>query len=636
MDLTGFNPQQKEAVTLPTKVTDLSDVLIVAGAGSGKTRVLIHRVAYLVENGVPGENILALTFTKKAANEMVSRLKDMSNYSPKTKMSTFHSLAVDILKEFSGKSFEIIDENDKSKIIKSILKRETFETDIALKSFLGWLSYTRNLCISPYKIELDDDVTIRDYKKIASIYRDDKQKIGNGGVFDFDDLLEKAVILLSQKSGVCRLLHRRWSHILVDEYQDTNKIQYRFLSLIRGVNTQLLQVGDEDQLIYSWRGADINHILDSYKKSISSDSVHCVLLNTNYRCSGNILELANNVIACNKERTGKSLVAHKDSGEMVKIKEYYNSYEESKDVVKSIKKWKADGINFSDMVILIRTNMLSRPIERALIQGKVPYYLHNSTAMFDTKEIRLLISLLKLTENPNEVFYFEGIMDVVKFGIGEVALNKMKASIKDSEVSVIEYLELHPAHSSNERVKQLIRLMKKAKEFVAGGQLKEAANYWLVEWDLMSFFKKEEQEKKMDVCLLFLGVLDDYEQDCIVDMSTPSVSNFQEQRLIDDAIVKTGETDAVQIMTIHKSKGLEFDNGFIIGMQDGAFPVQLEKDGCIAEEDVRLAYVAITRFKNQLIITKSVERIGFNKLSIYSSLIDDLPEELTDTVITYN
>lgn len=637
MDLAGFNPQQIEAITLPVLVSELSDVLIIAGAGSGKTRVLINRINYLVENGVDGGQIVALTFTRKAANEMRDRLKDLPNYSTKTKMSTFHSLAVDILKEFSDSNFEIIDETDKKKLVKSILAREEFKTDVSIKEFISYLSYKRNLCENPYDVEEGDNLSIIDYKKLAKIYREEKKKIGHGGAFDFDDLVEQAVLLLARKKGVQRLLHRRWKYLLIDEYQDTNKIQYKFLSLIRGAQTQLLQVGDEDQLIYSWRGADISHILSSYKESVEGNKVKCVVLNTNYRCSANILEVANSIVAVNQKRTGKKLVANNPDGEPVRVREFYSSFDEADAISDQIKKWHSRGVDFDSIAILVRANMIGRSAERALIKNKVPYFLHNGTALFDTKEVRLVTSLLKLTENPKEVFYLDSIIDVIKLGIGNKALEKIKSSIKDSDLDVIEYLKLHPTHSANERVKKLIELMPRAKSLLKDGLIKDCANHWLLKFELMNFFKEDDRDKRMDSCLLFFEVLEDYEHEKSILGEKVSIADFQEQRLINDDLVKKGEISAVNIMSIHKAKGLEFDYGFVVGVQDGIFPKELTSDGLIEEEDVRLAYVAVTRFKKEMWITKSMERLGYKSISSYSSLVDDLPDRLFEkNIIVYD
>lgn len=637
MDLAGFNPQQIEAITLPVLVSELSDVLIIAGAGSGKTRVLINRINYLVENGVDGGQIVALTFTRKAANEMRDRLKDLPNYSTKTKMSTFHSLAVDILKEFSDSNFEIIDETDKKKLVKSILAREEFKTDVSIKEFISYLSYKRNLCENPYDVEEGDDLSIIDYKNLAKIYREEKKKIGHGGAFDFDDLVEQAVLLLARKKGVQRLLHRRWKYLLIDEYQDTNKIQYKFLSLIRGAQTQLLQVGDEDQLIYSWRGADISHILSSYKESVEGNKVKCVVLNTNYRCSANILEVANSIVAVNQKRTGKKLVANNPDGEPVRVREFYSSFDEADAISAQIKKWHSRGVDFDSIAILVRANMIGRSAERALIKNKVPYFVHNGTALFDTKEVRLVTSLLKLTENPKEVFYLDSIIDVIKLGIGNKALEKIRSSIKDSDLDVIEYLKLHPTHSANERVKKLIELMPRAKSLLKDGLIKDCANHWLLKFELMNFFKEDDRDKRMDSCLLFFEVLDDYEHEKSILGEKVSIADFQEQRLINDDLVKKGEISAVHIMSIHKAKGLEFDYGFVVGVQDGIFPKELTSDGLIEEEDVRLAYVAVTRFKKEMWITKSMERVGYKGISSYSSLVDDLPDRLFEqNIIVYD
>ncbi len=621
MDLSSFNPAQREAVTLPVNSETMSDALIVAGAGSGKTRVLIYRIAYLRSQGVPPRAILALTFTKKAANEMQGRLAGLLTDGAPVKMSTFHALAADLLRGFGYGPFDIIDTTDQKRLWKTLIKELDLQDSVKIKDFDSWLSYQRNKCLNPETGSSLDKPVIKSYRELARAYKKAKLSIGSG-VYDFDDLLEELVVLLSKNENVRKQLHARWRYILVDEYQDTNRIQFKILKLLRGPDAQVLQVGDEDQLIYSWRGAEIDHIMRSYKESMESERVHCVMLNTNYRCSGNILRLANEVVSVNSMRTNKTLDAHKDDGTPVIIAEYDSCTSESRELASKISHWQAEGVNLEDVAILMRTNRMARPLERALIEEGIPYHMHNGIAMFDSREIKLVLNLLRFTESPEEIFFFSAILDTIKMGIGPVALASLEKKRKEAGVDWITFLSTQPKYSDKQRIKELLMFYPLAKAHLDSGDLESAAKSWLHNWDLMQFYKEEERERKTETLLTFFGVLSDYEHQADLRGVSPTVLDFQEQRLLNDALSDDEKEGAVHLMTIHKSKGLEFSHGAIIGVQDGVFPMNPDLIDGDDEEDVRLAYVAITRFMNELVITRAGFRVGFNNLSSYSTLLD--------------
>lgn len=621
MDFSIFDDNQKKVIQLPVRVSELSDILVVAGAGSGKTRVLINRITYLIEKNVPPAAILALTFTKKAAGEMRERLALNCPNASKVKMSTFHSLAADILRNHLPFQIEIIDEKDKSKLLKSAIQELELKDKVKIRDFDSWYSYQRNKCLDPYKEQEGDEELILDYRSIAKKYKKMKSEIGQG-VFDFDDLLEQLLLALIKTPNLKSRLHSQWRFVLVDEYQDTNKLQFRILSHLRGPRTQLLQVGDEDQLIYSWRGAEIEYILKSYKNSIKDGNVESVILNTNYRCSGNILELANKVVGTNVHRTGKTLVANKKKGAAVSITEYNSCSDEADGVAQKIKEWDDEGIELKKIAVLMRTNAMSRQIERALIDRRIEYTLYNGVALFDSKEVRLLIALLRLTESPGETFYLAQVMEVIKMGVGEVSLKKLEKERISEGLDWFSFFESKTNMIAKERIKELVSVYYEAKNFLNDGQLEECARCWLHNMDLMRFFKESEREKKAEKLVTFFGVLEDYEHDTEVEKENLTVRGFQEARLLDNNVSEKSN-GGVQIMTIHKSKGLEFSHGFIIGMQDGIFPkMPTNASGQINEEEFRLAYVSITRFMEKLHITKSFFRIGYDDISVYSSILD--------------
>jgi DNA helicase-2/ATP-dependent DNA helicase PcrA len=617
MDFSKFNPEQQEAITLPIDPKVIDTVLIIAGAGSGKTRVIIHRIDYLQEHGVSHKAILGLTFTKKAANEMQTRLNAISKTGAPVKLSTFHALASDLLRTFRTGSFDIIDDADQTRMIRALITDMELKDTVKLKEFKSWLSYQRNKCNDPCAPNIKDKPEITEFRNVARAYRKAKSHIGPG-VLDFDDLLEELIMLLKSEPGVQKQLHARWKYILVDEYQDTNRLQFNILNLLKGRDTQLLQVGDEDQLIYSWRGAEIEHILKAYNRSQDDSTVRCVTLNKNYRCSGNILTLANEVVSVNVHRSGKHLDATKEPGAPVNVNAYFNDTEEADAIACELLNWEADGVSFDETAVLIRTNRMSRMLERALINRSIPYYVYNGVALFDSREVKLMMALLRFTEDPSETFYFQQLLDVVKMGVGAATIKKLDKRRIEANEDWITFLSKDPKMSNNQRVKELLMFFGDPKSHCNDGNIADAARSWLHNWDLMQFFKEEERESKNETLLIFFQVMDDYMHSAQLRGVKGSVIDFQEQRLLNDDLLDQNEGGAVHIMTIHKSKGLEFRRGFIMGMQDGVFPMHPD-DG--NEEDVRLAYVAITRFMERLIITRTERRVGFDTFG-YSSLLD--------------
>lgn len=633
MNLSILNENQHRVVTLSINPKEVSDILIVAGAGSGKTRVLTYRIAYILEQNVFGGEILALTFTKKAANEMRERLQSMSvNGSQNVKLSTFHSLANDMLKALlPGEPFAIIDDSDQRQLLRDLIKDNGFTDRIQLKDYMSWLSFQRNKMNDPTKSLPGDQQNVVLFRELTKIYYAAKKKLGGaGGVKDFDDLLEAFYEILNTRPQVREALHRRWHYILVDEYQDTNQLQFKILQLIRGKDAQLLQVGDEDQLIYSWRGAEIAHIMDSYRIAKAEGKVVCVTLDKNYRCSANILELANELIAENVERTGKVLTPNKSSGEPVLLGMYNSCSEEAAELSNLFRTWHSSGVKYKEMAVLVRMNRMTRSLEAAFIRDKIPYQLHNGVALFDAKECRLLMALMNFTECPHEGFFLRQVMNVIKMGIGDAAFAKLSAEQQKSGVDWIELLENNKKYSANFRVKEFIANFKTAKEKLKFGDLCGAAKTWILDWELLQFFKEDERESRSESLTLFIEVLEDYQLYADVQKTAATMSGFHENRLLDDTVTDKDKGDVVHIMTLHKAKGLEFKCGAIMGMQDGIFPLTPEVIGSSSsreergeiEETQRLAYVGVTRFEQNLVITRANYRKGFNRLSGDSSILD--------------
>lgn len=614
MDLSLFNPQQREAILLPISSQAVPEILLLAGAGSGKTRVLTYRVAHLISQGIPAGNILAMTFTKKAAMEMQERTLQLVGPGHPVIMSTFHSLCADLLRRFADRAFDIMDDHDQKGLIKTLIKEHDSLADVSVKPFMQWLSFQRSKCNDPTLSKKDDSEEVKRHRLLSRLYYQAKQRMGN---CDFDDLLEHAVELLINKPNLRQALHQKWRYILVDEYQDTNRRQAQLLSLLRGSDTQFLQVGDEDQLIYSWRGAEIEHIMAAYAQSQEDRRITCIPLLTNYRCSARILTLANEVVSVNQKRTGKSLNAHLPAGNPVNIIAFNDEQEEATAIAKQLKAWHDKGVAYNEMAVLIRMNRLSRGLERALIAQKIPYHLHNGTAIFDTKEVRLLLNLLWFMTKPNDLFYLQQALDVIKVGIGPAALKKLKSKI-NADTSWVDILNDYPKKTPN-----LIAMLdgcNKAIPLLKTGSVAGAASVLLQSSTLLSAFKEEEHERRGRNISLVIGIMQDYEDEATEEGKTPSFHDFQEQRLLNDNLIEKPEKSALHIMSIHKAKGLEFTCGAILGMQDGIFPMEPDslRDG--EEEDIRLAYVAITRFKKDLMITRAAWRVGFSNISLSSCI----------------
>lgn len=613
MDLSLFNDAQRQAILLPISVIETPEILVLAGAGSGKTRVLTYRIAYLIERGVDPSSILAMTFTKKAAVEMQERARALTPQAHAVYLSTFHSLCADLLRRFSTVKFDIFDDHDQKSLIKALIRDHEHKDELDAKPFMEWVSYVRAKCMNPLESKPEDSDLIKMYRELFAQYTAAKARLG---VYDFDDLLEKMVLLLQKRADIQHFVHQMWSYILVDEYQDTNLRQSQLLTLIKSPETQFLQVGDEDQLIYSWRGAEIDHILSAYERSLIDTRVTCIPLLTNYRCSSNILRLANQVISVNQMRTGKSLTAHNPAGVPVKIWSFYHENDEANALASQFKTWFSQGTPFSKMAVLIRMNFLSRGLERALIDKRIPYKLHSGTAIFDTKEVRLLLNLLWLIEKPYDVFYFQQVIDVIKVGIGPVALRSLAKEVSPGS-DWLSVLERYAKKKPQKNLSSLLEAWKMAKDALVKQNLAEAAEILLETSDLLSSFKEEERERRAQNVMLVIDVMRDYESETKATGKAASLSDFQEQRLLNDALMDKDDKDRLNIMSVHKAKGLEFERGAVLGMQDGLFPIDPDLED---EEDIRLAYVAITRFKMELILTRAQMRTGYNNVSPFSSI----------------
>lgn len=626
MDLSIFNENQREAVLAPHDFNEIQKILIIAGAGSGKTRVLTHRIAYLTEEcKVNPAQITAVTFSRKAAKEMSERLSNLVGRRTVSLINTgtFHGLSADILRQFWRSRFVILDDYDQTKMCKDLVKENPELSEIKIKDFKSWLSFQRSKCYNPLKGNITDSTMVDNFRQLTKLYFDRKAKLDN---LDFDDLLEKAVVLLKTNEAARRRCQAQSRFLLVDEYQDTNNRQFEFLKLLSSEKTQMLMVGDEDQLIYSWRGAEIKHILASFEEVGKKDKQMLVVLNQNYRSTGNIVRVADTLVKPNIQRVGKHMEPSSEAGEKVKLGLFYSDSEEGEYIVDRIEKWRRDGIEHSDICILYRMNRISRSLEKALINASIPYEIHGGVALFDSREIKLCMSILMFAYNPHNVLFLSIVTDFIKIGVGASKLQSLRCVSEMEGISVLEAMKRDKI-STKPKVAEFIDHMSYLEAEIEAKEmgLLPLAHYVVDSFNPLSCFKAEEHEKRENNLNLWLQVIESYEMDCARKEKLASIDGFQEERLLNDTLGDEDTTGKVQLMTIHKSKGLEFEAGFIVGMQDGIFPVNIEEFDSDGEEDRRLAFVGITRFKRECEITRCSFRAGFdasNRFRGASSILD--------------
>lgn len=618
MDLSIFNDNQKLAVTAPFDFNEIEKILIIAGAGSGKTRVLIHRIAFLIqEHKVNPAQITAVTFSRKAAKEMQERLAGLIGRRTVSlvNMGTFHALAADILRQYWRSQFVILDDYDMTKMCKDIVKENPNLCEIKIKDYKSWLGYQRSKCYDPLVESMDDSNIVYLYRILTKIYFDRKAKLDN---LDFDDLLEKAVELLRTNQSAKRRCQAQAKFLLVDEYQDTNNRQFQFLSLITGENCQVLMVGDEDQLIYSWRGAEIKHILNSFEEVGKKDRQMLVVLNQNYRSTGNIVRVADTLVKPNIQRVGKHMEPSSEDGDKVVLGSFYSDHEEGEYISDRIANWHRNGTEYDEICILYRMNRISRSLEKALINSGIPYEIHGGVTLFESREVKLVMSILMFAYNPRNILYLSIVLDFIKIGIGASKLQNLRGVSEMNSISVLDALRQDKI-STKPKVASFIEHMSYLEKEIEAKELGllPLAYYIIDNFEPLKCFKIDEHEKREQNLNLWLQVIESYEMDCSTREKLATIDGFQEERLLNDTLGGDDSSGKVQLMTIHKSKGLEFDKGFVVGMQDGIFPMNVGEFDDDGEEDRRLAFVAITRFKKECEITRCAFRPGFDKSNVF-------------------
>ncbi len=638
-----LNEPQREAV----RHTD-GPLLILAGAGSGKTRVLTHRIAYLIEElGVNPWNILAITFTNKAAGEMRQRVDNLVGFgSESIWVSTFHSMCVRILRRFIDRlgydsRFTIYDTDDQKTLMKAVCKKVDIDTkQFKERMLLSVISSAKNEMILPEEFELNAGGDFAQLK-IAKVYREYEAQLKANNALDFDDLLVKTVQLLQTQPDVRENYQERFRYIMVDEYQDTNTVQFKLVSLLAGKYRNLCVVGDDDQSIYKFRGANIRNILD-FEKEYPDAKV--IKLEQNYRSTGNILNAANGVISNNKGRKDKTLWTANGEGEKISLRQFDTAYDEAEFIAEDIKKEVRDGASYNDNAVLYRTNAQSRLLEEKFIAMNIPYKIVGGINFYARREIKDILAYLKTVDNGQDDLSVRRIINVPKRGIGLTTINRIQESADERGISFYEALlapEMIPgAGRSASKLDSFAALI----EYFKGQAEKESLTDLLNEiLDMTGYAQNLEADDEIDAESRLQNIEEllnkaaAYEEDCEDRGEKATLSGFLEEvALVADIDSLEEDQDYVVLMTLHSAKGLEFPHVYLAGMEDGLFPSYMTITGDDPEEleeERRLCYVGITRAEQQLTLTCARKRMvrGETKYNNISRFVSEIPPELLDT-----
>ena len=623
MNLDTLNKEQKEAV-----LNIDGPMLVLAGAGSGKTKVLTTKIAYLIEQGIDPTSILAITFTNKAANEMKSRVEGMLGIdSNRIQISTFHSFGLSIIKRHYDKlgyksNFTIVDSDDVLSTIKRILKDMNLDPKFyPPKTIRNKISSAKNELMTPDELskfsnsELDE-VTV-------NVYREYQNKLMVNNSLDFDDLLMLPIILFKENPSVLAYYQERYKYILIDEYQDTNEVQYILSKMLSAKYKNICVVGDPDQSIYGFRGSNYRNILNFEKDYKNTKTI---LLEQNYRSTKNILGAANSIIKNNKNRKEKDLWTDNNTGDKIVYKRCDDEKDESNYVVSEITKLMNENVGLEDIAVLYRTNAQSRNIEEAFLRKNIPYKVVGSFYFYNRKEVKDLISYLKLIYNTSDDVSLTRIINVPKRGIGLKTLENITTKANILNTSMFDAID-------GGKELEFKRLILNFKELSEDLSLTELVDLILDKTGIKKELELEdtiESQSRLENLEEFKSITKSYEEK----YGVISLSEFLDEiSLVSDVEEYKNRTDVVTLMTVHSAKGLEFDYVYIIGLEEGIFPHSM----CLyssseIEEERRLCYVAVTRAKKKLTIINSKKRLlyGQDSYNPPSRFINEIGEEYLD------
>ena len=658
IDIDTLNGPQREAV-----VTTEGPLLVLAGAGSGKTRVLTYRIANILDQDLAAPwEILAITFTNKAAAEMRERLAQLvGTRSRGMWVSTFHSMCVRMLRadaERLGftKNFTIYDTDDLKRLYKDIMAELNIDPKrFPVNQLMNRISQAKNDLVTPGNFDAHDPVG----KVAERVYERLQERLRAANAFDFDDLLLYGYLLLKNHEDVREAYQDRFRYLMVDEYQDTNRAQYAITQLLAAKNRNIMVVGDDDQSIYSWRGADLRNILEFEQ---DYPNAHVVKLEQNYRSVGNVLAAANAVIANNQHRKQKKLFTASEDGEKINVYLASDERDEGRWIAGEIEKQRAAGLTYNQVAVFYRTNAQSRMLEDMLLRAGVPYRIVGGTRFFDRAEIRDVMAYLTLIVNPADDIAAKRVVNVPRRGIGKTTIERIEQFGREMDMPFIEAAELAIVDpelraSTRQSVASFVGLINEARTY--GGDLRKVIEAVIDKSGLIGALQAENTDEargRIENIQEFLGVVDEFvstHDDEDADYAAPttggddgaaadaaptrvlrgdSLADFIEWvRLRTDLDTVAEDGNAVTLMTVHSSKGLEFDCVFVAGMEETLFPhMNSVGDAASIEEERRLAYVAITRARKRLFLTCASQRQIFGQASAnpVSRFIQEIPSEL--------
>ena len=650
MDIThiidGLNEPQREAVSAP-----LSNALVIAGAGSGKTRVLVHRIAWLVDiENVSPHGILAVTFTNKAAAELRARTESLLNVSARSMwVGTFHNLAHRLLRMHWSEAklpqnFQILDSDDQIRLIKRIMKAQSIDDKKWPPRQVAWfINGQKDEGRRAKEVPTGDDLFQVTHQRIYQAYED---TCNQGGLVDFAELLLRSHELWLNNPDLLAHYQTRFQHVLVDEFQDTNTIQYAWLRVLVGANCKIMAVGDDDQSIYGWRGAKIENI---QRFSEDFSDVMTVRLEQNYRSTQTILEAANSLIQRNTNRLGKELWSEGEKGELIKLYAGFNDLDEARFIAERIAQWIEGGGSPNEAAILYRSNAQSRVLEEALLRSNIPYQIYGGQRFFDRIEIKNALAYMRLIEDRNSDPAFERVVNTPPRGIGDKTIEGVRQLARGRNVSlwaaaqagIDEGLFNSRVHGA---IGAFLGLIDDLAEAVAPLELDELAQQVVEVSGLMVFHsqergerglaRKENLEELVTACRQFSGdLVFPFEDGDRAEVSV--LQEFLDQMTLDAGDRQAAQGPSVQMMTLHSAKGLEFPLVFLGGMEEGLFPHRMSADepGRM-EEERRLAYVGITRAMQELYLTYAESRRlhGQDSYNRPSRFLLEMPKELLSEV----
>ena len=639
MNLDHLNPEQRKAATHVD-----GPLLILAGAGSGKTATMTHRIAYLIEQGVSPYQILAVTFTNKAAGEMRERVEKLVGRCPGMWIMTFHAMSLRILREHCERigyqhNFVVYDTIDQKTLIKTIMKEQNIDAKLYPQAYLS-------AAISKQK---EHDVSPREYleteadnfrsKVIGSVYRAYQEQLKRNNAMDFDDLLVNALHVLRDNPDILADYQHRFRYILVDEYQDTNHIQYEIIRLLAKARQNLCVVGDDDQCIYQWRGADISNILN-FEKDFPQARV--IKLEQNYRSYGNILAAAHSVIRNNRGRKAKKLWTDKEAGDKIVYRRCDSDKEEAYYIAQEIDLFKNGQRTYDDFAILYRTNAQSRLFEDALKRRGIPYQILSGFSFYERKETKDMICYMRLVVNPADDLALKRVINEPKRGIGAVTLGKLEALARVHGLSLLDILSQDEISYSlpakaQKAVGEMVRIIRLCAQEKENLRVSDIYDQLLVKSGYLKALEAEDTQEaasRIENLMDFKSFIYDYEKEKEDTDEKATLEEFLEKVATNGDADKLEEgTGKVTLMTMHSAKGLEFPIVFLPGMEDGLFPGHRALDNENGmEEERRLCYVGMTRAREKLFLTGAAYRVlyGHGEYTRESTFLRELDKSLLD------